>query len=170
MSLRTVCHVPEALASFLPPTTLARLAGTAKGIVPTHVTWEAFQKQSDAFAWAMLLADSGAELTYIVHEIKKDWSGLNVLAHVTRRAICLRVYHRDTWEETELGDAFLASFIERQPFEQVPGIFRLDDYHFDRLLTVTLSDIRNKIDWIIRKLEDLHGWFLSRSENPFARK
>ena len=73
MSLRTVCHVPEALASFLPPTTLARLAGTAKGIVPTHVTWEAFQKQSDAFAWAMLLADSEAELTDIVHEIKKDW-------------------------------------------------------------------------------------------------
>ena len=91
--------------------------------------------------------------------------------HVTRRAICLRVYHRDTWEETELGDAFLTSFIEQQPFEQVLGIFRLDDYHFDRLLTVTLSDIRNKIDWIIRKLEDLpNGWFLSRSESLFARK
>ena len=37
--------------------------------------------------------------------------------------ICLRVYHRDTWDETMLGDAFLASFIEEEPFVQVPGVF-----------------------------------------------
>ena len=94
----------------------------------------------------------------IVHEIKTDWSGLNVFAHVTKRAISFRVYHRDTWDETETGDAFLASFIEEEPWFQAPGVFRLDDYDLDKLLTVTLWDMRNKIESNIEKLPD--AWFV----------
>ena len=60
-----------------------------------------------------------------------------------------------------LGDAFLASFIEEEPFVQVPGVFRLDDCDLDKLLTVTLWDIRNKIESIIEKLEDIpDAWFV----------